>query len=108
MGTQGWYTVSAMPHEVTTNELLEAINIFSSNVDERFDRLENRVTKIEATMVTKDYLDEKLGDLRGDIVVMLRKGDRKLGALIAELLTRKLLDEDAAKRILAMEPFPGA
>ena len=108
MGTQGWYTDSAMPHEVTTNEILEAINVFSTHVDGEFASLNKRVTKIEATMVTKDYLDEKLGDLRGDIIVMLRKGDRKLGALIAELLTRKLLDEDAAKRILAMEPFPGA
>ena len=37
-------------------------------IDERFERLEGRVGKIEATMVTKDYLDDKLGKLRGEFV----------------------------------------
>ena len=35
------------------------------NVDERFDSINDRLNRIEATMVTKDYLDEKLANLRG-------------------------------------------
>ncbi len=51
-------------------------------VDKRFDGVDKRLTRVESTMVTKDYLDEKLVDLRGDIVILLRKEDRKLEALI--------------------------
>jgi hypothetical protein len=74
-------------------------------VDERFDRIEGRVGKIEAGMVTKDYLDEKLADLRGDLVVLTRKEDTKVGKLIEVLKRRKVISEAEEKEILSMEPF---
>jgi hypothetical protein len=116
-----------MNSEPTNTEILEAVNNFSTAVDKRFDGIDNRLdsmdnrldsmdnrlgnmdgrlTAVEATMVTKDYLDEKLADLRGDLVVLVRKEDNKFGALITELLKEKVLSQDAAKRILSMEPFP--
>lgn len=55
----------------TVDEILGAVNEFSNAVDKRFD-------KIESTMVTKDYLDDKLADLRGDLVVMMQKEDTKV------------------------------
>lgn len=101
-----------MNKEATNNEILEAINDFSTKVDERFSGIENDISGIKGeivgiknTMVTKDYLDEKIADLRGDLVVLLRKEDNKLGALITELLDRKVIDDAAARRILTMEPF---
>ena len=51
-------------------ELAEAINVLSDSTDEQFRRM-------EAKMVTKDYLDEKLFDLRGDAVAMIRRHERK-------------------------------
>ena len=51
-----------MEKDISKNEILGAINEFSSRVDERLDKLEGKVDKIEATMVTRDYLDEKLAD----------------------------------------------
>jgi len=57
-------------------------------------------------MVTKDYLDEKLADLRGDLVVLTRKEDAKVRTLVEILRERKVLTDDDAKRILSMEPFP--
>lgn len=55
-------------------EVLEAIHELSSQTDERFNRLEVRMDKsefrlnrVESLMVTKDYLDDKLADLRSDI-----------------------------------------
>lgn len=50
-------------------------------VYDRLDRVEGRLTKVEATMVTKDYLDEKLGSLRGDMAVKHKDFDRRLTAL---------------------------
>ncbi|MDD5071648.1 MAG: hypothetical protein PHQ42_02845 [Patescibacteria group bacterium] len=101
-----------MEKDESKNEILEAINEFSSKVDERFDKvderfdnLEGRVGKIEATMVTEDYLDEKMADLRGDLVVLMRKEDTKVVKLIEILKRRKIITEVEEKEILSMEPF---
>jgi len=106
--------------EITHQDILEAVNKFATSVDKRFDGvdkrfdgvdkrfdgLESRVTKIEATMVTKDYLDDKLGDLKGDIVILMRKEDRKLQYLIDILHKRKVISDQEVKQILSMQPFP--
>lgn len=41
-----------------------------------FDGVDKRLSRVESTMVTKDYLDDKLADLKGDIVTVI-KGDRE-------------------------------
>ena len=87
-----------MEKETSNNEILEAINEFSTKVDEKF-------AKIEAVMVTKDYLDEKMADLRGDLVVLMRKEDTKVGKLVEVLKRRKVITEAEEKEILSMEPF---
>ncbi len=92
--------------DAVKNEILEAINDFSTHVDDRFDGVESRLNKVESTMVTKDYLDEKLSDLRGDLVVLVRKEDRKLAATLEILVERSVITEDDARRILELEPFP--
>jgi hypothetical protein len=73
-----------MNQEPTNQDILEAINIFSNKVEERFSNLENDVSglkddvsglkdnvsniwgTINTQMVTKDYLDDKIADLRGE------------------------------------------
>ena len=108
-----------MEKEASKNEILEAVNEFSSKVDERFDKVDERfdnlegeigsikgeIGSIKATMVTKDYLDEKMADLRGDLVVLMRKEDTKVGKLIEILKRRKVITEIEEKEILSMEPF---
>lgn len=39
----------------------------------RVESIDARLTKVETTMVTKDYLDEKLANTRGDLVAYDRK-----------------------------------
>ncbi|MBI2099218.1 hypothetical protein HYT45_02250 [Candidatus Uhrbacteria bacterium] len=116
-----------MNNEPTTNEVLEAINTLSTHIDERFTRVENDITgikgditgikgditgikgeiiEIKATMVTKDYLDDKLADLRGDLVVLMRKEDKKVQSLVELLHSKKVISEEEAKRILSMDLFP--
>lgn len=91
--------MAPLSQEPTNTDILEAINAFSSKVDEQF-------SKINALMVTKEYLDEKMADLRGDIVVVIRKEDTKLRTLIEILQEKQVLDEPDVKRILSLEPFP--
>lgn len=97
---------------ITHDDILTAINKFADNVegkfekiDERFEGLEGEVTKIRATMVTKDYLDDKLSDLRGDLVVLTRKEDKKLVSLVEILEKKNILSRDDAKFIFSLEPF---
>ncbi len=102
------------------DEVLETINNFSSGVDERFAQMdyrldgmdkrltgvETRLTGVASFMVTKDYLDDKLANLRADLVILARKGNQKLSELIDGLVKKGSLTHDVARRILAMEPFP--
>ncbi len=103
--------------EITNNEILGAINNFATNTEKRFQKIEGQfqnmqgsfekeITAIKATMVTKDYLDDKLSDLKGDLVVLMRKEDAKLCSLVDLLKNKKVISEDEAKGILTMQPFP--
>jgi hypothetical protein len=83
------------------------------NVDVQFKEIrgeigsmKSEIGSIKSQMVTKDYLDEKLADLRGDLNVLMRKEDHKVVAIVDVLLKRKVITSEDAQRILAMEPFP--
>ena len=83
-----------------------------NKVDERFDKVENRMesmdvrlNRVESQMVTKAYLDDKLADLKGDLVELTRKEDKKLTAVVDTLFENELISGKQKKNILAMEPF---
>ena len=113
--------------EKTTEDILQAINDYATHNDhqwqkndERWQKNEERwqkndecwqknderLTRIEALMVTKDYLDDKLADFKGDLIVLMRKEDAKLGVLVAILKKRNVINEADEQEILAMQPFP--
>lgn len=48
------------------DQRFEEVNIRFDQVDDRFDCIEKRLTRVEACMVTKEYLDEKLADFHID------------------------------------------
>jgi hypothetical protein len=77
------------------------MNKFETKVD----GLESKISGLESRMVTKDYLDDKIVDLRGDLVVLSRKSNKKLETVIEELVANHSLKRSVADRILAMEPF---
>ncbi len=56
----------------TIEKRFEAIDTRFDAIDKRFDLLERRVTKIEVTMVTKDYLDIRLVDLKSDLIAYVQ------------------------------------
>lgn len=65
-----------------------------------------RLNSIESNMVTKDHLDRKLADLRADLVMLARKGNKKLEIFVGELVDEGRMSKEAASRILSLEPFP--
>lgn len=88
-----------------TGEILEIVNFIKDNAVTR-EEFHTEIGKIKAEMVTKDYLDDKLADLRGDLVVLTRKEDGKVKELVKILESKKVLNKSEVKKILAMEPFP--
>lgn len=101
-------------------EILSAVNEFSEKTDRRLEKLEESMkdvrseikdvrsdtASLRSQMVTKDYLDDKIADLRGDLVVLTRKEDAKLHLLVEKPCERKVLDEQDKQDIFKMEPFP--
>ncbi len=92
--------------ELTNQDIIEAIGEFSNRVDGRFDKIEQRLNRVESTMVTKEYLDEKMADQRGDLTILMRKEDTKVRALTELLCQKKIITPEEQKRLLGMEPFP--
>lgn len=120
--------------EPTNHEILQAINSFADNTEARFEKLESEIFSvksdvssmksdvssmksemssmredidhIQVNMVTKEYLDDKLMDLKSDLVVVMRKEDHKLNALVDILYKKKVLDETDKQHLISLEPFP--
>lgn len=123
-----------MSQTATIQDVLETINIFATHVDKKFARIDKRFDDVdrqfkelsgeiaelkvkvadidkrlhwvEENMVTKEYLDKKLDELRADLTLMAQRLNTKLSVLIEELVEQKVLTIDIARRILALEPFP--
>lgn len=66
----------------SNDERFESMDKRFESMDKRFDAMDKRLTRVESLMVTKDYLDDKLADLKGDLVVLTRKEDTKLKTLV--------------------------
>jgi hypothetical protein len=95
----------SMTKKVTANEILEAINTFADKTEERFDNLESDVEHIKTEMVTKDYLDDKIADLKGHLVSAINREDNKVNTLTNRLHAEKSLSAQGQKEILALKPW---
>jgi len=82
-------------HMVTKKELNEKLETMASKED---------LKKMELDL--KDHLEEKLGELKGDLVSLTKKEDKKLLYLVELLKEENILDNNKTKKILKMEPFP--
>lgn len=98
---------------ITKKQLVETLGEFaeetllpavSSMMDEKLSDFDKKVDK-KFSSFSLD-MDDKLANLKGDLTVLMRKEDRKLGALIGLLAQRKIISEADAKQILSLEPFP--
>ncbi len=91
--------------EDNVNPQIDGLRKQMDGIHNQMKEMRTDITKIQATMVTKDYLDEKLGDLRGDMVVLMRKEDSKLRSLVNILRSKNMLNDDDVKQLFTMEPF---
>lgn len=84
------------------NELKNDISSLSTEVTS----LSTKVARIESSMVTKSYLDEKLANIKGDNVSLIRKEDDKVNAIIEELDTQHTLPKASITTIKSHHVFP--
>ena len=105
--------------EKNVDDVLSAVNDFSTKMDKRFDGVDGRLDKVEgrldkvekdvgylkSNMVTKDDLDRALAKQSGDLILTMRKEDTKLRELISIMQDKKMLTPAEVRHIISMEPF---
>ena len=64
------------------------------------------IGKVTNTMVTKSFFTDGIADLKGDLVVKLRKEDSKVNLLADILQDKKVIQEKDVKRLKEIEVFP--
>lgn len=80
--------------------------IIKDNINPQFEEIRDRLDKIETTMVTKSYLDDKLADLEGNLISKLRKEDEKVNCLIEILQNKSVLSSEDTKQFQEFQIFP--
>lgn len=112
--------------EVTTNQIMDFLQEHMVMREEFEGLKQEMVTKDELSkMVTKDEfkdglrqslnkqkleildaMDDKLAYLKGDLVILMRKEDKKVVSLIELLKNKKIITTNEADCLLELEPFP--
>lgn len=106
-----------MSDQVSTNEILEAINTSSSIVQKQFDAIGNRLDSIEERMATKqdlrqfeqkiiDKMSEGFADMEGFVVSRQRKGDQKVNLILDILERHKVAPKEEIERVRRIRLFP--
>lgn len=87
-------------------EVLEAMQTYATHVDERFEAMDERLERIEATMVTKDYFEKKLVDLGGYLGSAIQAIDKKITLSTRFLHRKNIFNNEEIQEILTIETSP--
>lgn len=90
----------------TVNTVLETVNTFANHVEGEFASVKQEIGAIKATMVTKDYLDDKLAVRKADLIIIDRKQEEKINSLASKLADKKVFTRQEAEEIVRISPFP--
>lgn len=96
-------------NEVTTGEIMEFLQEHMVTKEELKEDLKGFATKEDLRKMQEEILDgvdEKLFNLRGDLVMITRGEDRKIAGLIGLLQNKSIISKKEAQALLMMEPFP--
>ncbi|MEK9182922.1 MAG: hypothetical protein AAB849_00220 [Patescibacteria group bacterium] len=97
--------------EISTNEIMDFLvkhMVIKEELKELEEKIESNL-KLELNKQKLDILDavdDKLAHLKGDLVVLMRKEDKKVVALVEILREDKVIAPEKAETVLKMEPFP--
>lgn len=95
--------------DFTEETLLPAVErIVDKKIDEKVPSIVRPIVNMvvnKAKLELMDHLDIKIADLRGDIVLLLRKDDRRFLHLVDILYKKKLLNESDIKSLEDLQLF---
>ena len=103
---------------MVTKEEFNGLEIKVDNLEVRFDNLKVKVDNLEVKVdgidrklnETKldllDAMDDKLADLKGHLIILMRKEDMKVNQLIALLHEREVISKTDFEKLLEFQPFP--
>lgn len=112
--------VSINTLQETINTVLETVNTFANHVEGEFASVKQEINGIKqeigglkqdigiikATMVTKDYLDDKLAIRKADLIIIDRKQEEKINSMASKLADKKVFTRQEAEEIVHISPFP--
>jgi phage shock protein A len=91
---------------------------FEGRVDDQFEQVGQQFERMSAEILdvrrevekrsSLDYVDKQAVAIQGDAVLLVRKEDRKVAALVEKLEKKQIFSAEDRQDILAMEPFPRA
>lgn len=98
--------INDLANEVAVlHEDVDGLRLSAQRSDLAIGSLAHEIGVIKATMVTKDYLDTKMFQLRGDLMGYDKQADAKTDVLVDVLHTKKVLDSKSASNIKGLSPF---
>lgn len=110
-------------------EVMELVHEFSNHVEERFQQIEGRLEGVESrlegvegrlegvegrlegvenqvgAMLTQEYFDEQMTELRGDFVIHGARKDKKVTTVVDLLVEKKVFTSHDRKRVFGVESF---
>ena len=100
--------VSALKTDVSALKTdVSALKLDNKSIHSEIVSMHSEIGSLRNQMVTKDYLDRKIFELRGDLVYRIRKSEYKFEELVEEGVVRKMYPREVANRILSLEPQLG-
>ncbi len=88
--------------KITIEELAVITKEGFDAVDKQIEELRTVVSRLP----DKAYLDDKLADLEGSVIVRQRKGDQKINLLVDFLRRKNILGEGEVKMLDEIQVFP--
>ncbi len=96
-------------YEVSTNEIMDFLKEHMVTKADLKEILKDYATKEDMGKMRSDiidFVDNKITDIKGDMIAIVRKEDRKLIKLIEILLQNQTISQKDASTVFGMEPFP--
>jgi|GEM_PF-1969508 len=81
----------------------DKVDVRLNKVDKRIDKIDKRLIRTEAMMVTKDYLDDRLADLKGDVIAIITGDggrDKLFKTKLLAIIKRNKLAKESELQIL--------
>ncbi|MEW6408211.1 MAG: hypothetical protein AB1465_06005 [Patescibacteria group bacterium] len=94
--------------KITLEKLAQMINKGFETTATKTDleTVKTEVKEIKAEMVTKTFLEDKLADLEGNVVLRQRKEDKKVNMIIEFLKKKKILTSAETRMLQEIKVFP--